>query len=209
MGGVTRRLLLAVTAAMPPGRRGWGEAMIAELSYTKSRRDQAQLLLGAVRTAVLPPPGLGDCARSVRRASLVAVTAWIPLAVALYLANVVFRSPDNNAFGDLGLRLYLAIILMAAGAAARRAVPGRVPPIVAGIAAGLVLTALGLGTFAVIGGLGGHLNASVSATAPGVALLLAFAGAVLASLGAVIDQEIRAAWAHWRRVFPARSADRW
>jgi hypothetical protein len=206
MGGVTRRLLLAVTAAMPPRRRGWGEAMIAELSYTNSRRDQAQLLLGAVRLAMVPPPGLDGCARSVRRASLVAITAWIPLAAALYLANVVFPSAGDNAFGDLGLRLYVAVSLMAAGAAARRTVPGTIPPIVAGIAAGLVLAALGIGTFAVIGNLGGHLSATLIGTAPGVALLLAVSGAILAPLGAIVDQEIRVTWAHLRRA--ARSAGR-
>jgi hypothetical protein len=207
MGGVIRRLLRALTVAMPPSRRGWGEAMIAELSHTNSRRDRAQLVLGAVRVAMLPPPGLGGYARSARRASLVAVTAWIPLAAALYLTNVVFPSANDNAFGDLGLRLYLVITLMAAGAAARRTMPGRVPPVVAGVAAGLVLAALGIGTFAVIGNLGGHLNATLTGTAPGVAFLLAVSGAILAPLGAVIDQEIRAAWAHWRRA--ARSAGRW
>jgi hypothetical protein len=209
MSGVTRRLLLAVTVVMPRSRRGWGEALIAELSYTTSGRDQAQLLLGAVRTAVLPPPALDGCVLSARRAALVAATAWIPLAAALYLTNIVFPSAGDTAFGALGLRAYLVITLMAAGAAARRAVQGRVPPVVAGITAGLVLATLGIGTFAVIGHLGGgHRNATLMAAAPGVALLLASAGALLAPLGAIIDQEARAAWAHWRRVLPARSAGR-
>ena len=207
MGGVIRRLLRAVTMAMPPSRRSWGEAMIAELSYAKSRRDRAQFVLSAVRVAMLPPTGLKDYARSARRASLVAVTAWIPLAAALYLANVVFPSADDNAFGDLGLRLYLVITLMVAGAAARRTMPGRVPPIAAGVAAGLVLAALGVGTFAVIGNPGGHLNATLRATAPGVAVLLAASGAILAPLGAVLDQEIRVAWMRWRRA--ARLPGRW
>jgi hypothetical protein len=100
--------------------------------------------------------------------------------------------------------LYVAVTLMAAGAAARRTVPGRVPPIVAGIAAGLVLAALGIGTFAVIGNLGGHLSATLMGTAPGVALLLAVSGAILAPLGAIVDQEILVTWAHLRRA--ARSA---
>lgn len=206
MGGVLRRLLRAATVAMPPSRRSWGEAMLAELSYTNSRRDRVQLVLSAVRVAMLPPPGLDGYARSVRRACLVAVTAWIPLAAALYLANVVFSSADDNAFGDLGLRLYVVITLMAAGAAARRTMPGRVPPVLAGVAAGLVLATLGIGTFAVIGSLGGHLNATLRGTAPGVALLLAVSGAILAPFGAIVDQEIRATWAHWRRT--ARLAGR-
>ena len=80
------------------------------------------------------------------------------------------------------------------------AVRERSPPIVAGIAAGLVLATLGIGTFAVIDNLGGHHNATLTGTAPGVALQLALSGAILASLGAITDREIRATRAHWRRV---------
>jgi len=46
----------------------------------------------------------------------------------------------------------------------------------------------------------GYLNATLLAAVPGVALLLAVAGAFLAPLGAIVDEEIGATKAHWRRV---------
>jgi hypothetical protein len=44
MSGPAPRLLAALTAVMPPGRRGFGQAMMAELTYTRSRPDRAHML---------------------------------------------------------------------------------------------------------------------------------------------------------------------
>jgi hypothetical protein len=217
MGGLARRLLAAVTAVMPSGRRDWGRAMVAELDYAHSRRDQARLVLGAVRVALLPPPGLAGYGRAVGRASLIAAVACVPLATVLYLSNVVFPSPEDSTSGVLAGDLYLIVTLMAAGAAAGRAAPRPGGPLVAGMAAGLIIALLSMGTFAVIdnaflavvmhqqGKIDGfrssgmhsmraYINASLEAAAPGVAVILALAGAFLGSLGAIADRDIGLAW---------------
>jgi hypothetical protein len=106
---------------------------------------------------------------------------------------------------------------MVAGAVARRACAGRGAPIVAGIGAGLVIAVLGMATFAVIdnaflsvvshqqakidgfrtsgmASMRDYVNASLEATAPGVALVLAVAGAFLGSLGSIAGEELGLAW---------------
>jgi len=98
---------------------------------------------------------------------------------------------------------YLLLALMTAGAVARRASPRPGAPVIAGLAAGLVLAVLGMATFAVIdnaflaivshqqGKIDGFrdsgmtsmrawINADLEATAPGVAIILTIAGAFLA-----------------------------
>lgn len=215
MDGMARRVLAAITAVMPPSRRPWGQAMLAELGHPHSAGQAALLVLGAVRVALLPPPGLAPYGRAVGRAALLVAAAWVPLATGLFLSNVVFPSGGDSALGDLAMDLYVVITLMAAGAVARRAAGGAGHSLVAGLTAGLILAALGMGTFAAIdnvflsvvshqpGKMAGfqasglssvrtYINDNLEATAPGVALLLSPLGACLGYLGAKADQAIAA-----------------
>lgn len=212
MDGMARRLLVAITAVMPRSRRTWGEAMLAELGYPHSCRQAARLVLGAVRVAALPPPALAPYGRAAGRAAVVAVAAWVPLATGLFLSNVVFPGGDSSV-GDLAMALYVAMTLMAAGAVAGRAAGGAGQSFVAGLTAGLILAALGMGTFAAIdnvflsvvshqpakvagfqaSGLSSvrtYINDNLEAAAPGVALVLSLLGACLGYLGAAADQAI-------------------
>jgi hypothetical protein len=221
MSGPAHRLLAAVTAMMPPGRRAWGRALLAELDYTGSRRGRARLVLGAVRVALVPPPGLAGYGRAAGRAALVAFIAWIPPGAGVFLTNVVFPSQRDNGIGDAALLLYVIITLMAAGAAVRHTVTDAGHPVVAGMVAGLVIAALGMGTFAVIDNaflsvighqqanidgfrlsgapsMRAYVNGTLEATAPGVALLLVLAGAFLGLLGAKLDRELSIARARRR-----------
>jgi hypothetical protein len=221
MPGLTGRVLAAVTAVMPGSRRGWGEAMMAELSYTCSRRGRARLVLGAVRVALLPSPSLADYGRAAGRAALVAFIAWIPLGAGVYLTSVVFPSQQDNAFASVALDLYVMITLMVAGAAVRRTVTDVRRTIVAGMVAGLVLAALGMASFAVIDNaflsvishqqdsvqgfrlsgapsMRSYVNGTLEATAPNLALVLVLAGAFLGALGSKIDREISVARARRR-----------
>jgi hypothetical protein len=216
MDGMAGRVLAAIIAAMPPSRRTWGEAMLAELSYPHSRGQAARLVLGAVRVALLPPAGLAPFGRAVGRAALLAVAAWVPLAAGLFLSNVVFPAGGDSTVGDLAMDLYIVITLMAAGAVARRAAGGVGHSLVAGLTAGLILAALGMGTFTAIdnvflsvvshqpGKMAGfqasglssvrtYINDSLEATAPGVALVLSVLGACLGYLGAQADRAMGAA----------------
>jgi hypothetical protein len=221
MGSVARRLLVALTAVMPASRRVWGEAMLAELDQIHSARDQARLVLGAARIALLPPAVPAGYGQAIGHAAITAVVAWIPLGVVLYLSNVVFPASEDNTLGVITIDLYLVIVLMAAGAAAWRASAGTGAPIIAGMVAGLIIGALVMGTFAVIdnvflaivshqqGKIDGlrasgmtsmraYINASLEATAPGVSLILAFGGAFLAALGASAARDVTTAWARIR-----------
>ncbi len=224
MGGAARLLLNMLTALMPSSRRAFGQAMIAELDYVLSRRGRARLVLGAVRVALLPPPALAGYGRAAGRAALVAVVGWIPLGIGLYLANVVFPARQDSSLGVLTMDAYLIVMLMTAGAVARRVAGGIGPRIVAGLVAGLVIAVLGMATFAVIdnaflpivmqqtakidgfraSGLTSmrtYNNRSLDATAPGLALFLAVLGAILGSLGARADRAIVVSRAR-RRVIP-------
>lgn len=211
--GMARRLLTMATAAMPPSRRYWGKALSAELAYARSRGEQARLVLGATRVALLPPPGVADYGRAASRSAGLAAIVYVPLGLGLYLTNVVFASPQDSTAGVLGMDIYLLVALMAAGALARRASARPGAPVIAGIAAGLVLAVLGMATFAVIdnaflsivshqqGKIDGfrdsgmtsmraYINGGLVATAPGVAIILTAAGAVLAPIGAALAREL-------------------
>jgi len=218
-----RRLLAMATAAMPPSRRDWGRAISAELAYARSRREQARLVLGAVRVALVPPPGVADYARDAARSAALAATVYVPLGLGLYLGNVVFPSPEDRLVGDLALDTYLLAVLLVAGALARRASARPAAPVIAGMAAGLVLAVLGMATFAVIdnaflsvvshqqGMIDGfresgmtsmraYINGHLEATAPGVALFGTIAGAFIAPLGAALAPEATIAWSRLRHL---------
>lgn len=168
--------------------------------------------------------GLAGYGRATGRACVVAVICWIPLGAALYLANVAFPAPRDNAFAVLSMDGYLIVALMAAGAAARRAAARPGAPVIGGVAAGLLIAVLGMATFAVIDNvflsvvshqqakidgfrasgmtsMRAYVNASLEATAPGVAIVLALGGALLGALGALgasIEREISIAQARRR-----------
>jgi hypothetical protein len=214
---IARHLLALATAAMPPSRRDWGMAMSAELDYARSRGERARLVLGAVRIAVVPLPGDAGYGRTAARAAALAVIAYVPLGLADYASNVVFPSSQDSTAGVLAGGAYLLVALMGAGALARYAQRGLAAPVLAGMAAGLVFAVLGMATFTVIdnaflpavmhqqnnvdgfraSGLTSaraYVNGQLKATAPGVAVLLAVMGAVLAPLGAILAQEADLAW---------------
>jgi hypothetical protein len=212
-GKAAARLLAVMTAAMPPGRRDWGRAMMGELEHVRSSRERARLVLGAARVALLPPPGLAGYGLAAGRACLVAAVASIPLSTGLYLSNVVFPRPEDSTLGVLSMDAYVVLTLMAAGAAARRASSRPGAAILAGAAAGLIVAALGMATFAVIDNaflpvvshqvakvdgfrasgltsMRAYINTSLEATAPVVAVILALGGAFFGALGASADREI-------------------
>jgi hypothetical protein len=221
--GVARRLLAMATAAMPPSRRDWGRALSAELAYARSRGEQARLVLGAARVALLPPPGAADYGRSASRSAALAAIAYLPLGLGLYLANVAFPSPQDSTAGVLAMDAYLLATLMAAGALARRASAWPAGPVIAGMAAGLALAVLGMATFAVIdnaflpivshqqGIIDGfrqsgmtsmrtYINGHLEATAPGVAITLTITGAIFAPIGAALAQQATIARSHLRHL---------
>jgi hypothetical protein len=219
---VARRLLVLATAAMPPPRRDWGRAMSAELACARSRGERARLVLGAVRVALLPPPGDAGYGRTVARAAALAVIAYVPVGLADYASNVVFPSSQDSTAGVLAGIAYLLAALMGAGALARYARPGLAAPVLAGLAAGLVFAVLAMATFTVIDNaflpavmhqqnnidgfrasgltsMRAYVNGQLRATVLGVAVLLAVMGAVLAPLGALLAQEADLAWRRRRR----------
>jgi len=221
-GGMTRWLMALATAAMPPSRRAWGRAMSAELAYARSRRERARLTLGAARVALLPPPGAADYRRAAGRSAALAVIAFVPLGLEVYLANAVFPALQDSTAGVLAMDAYLLVALVAAGALARRASASPGAPVIAGIAAGLVLAVLGMATFAAIdnaflpivshqqGNIDGfresgmtsmraYINSSLEATAPGVAIVLTIAGAIFGAIGAALAEEATSAWSRLRR----------
>jgi hypothetical protein len=220
--GITRWLVALATAAMPPSRRDWGRAMSAELAYARSRSERARLALGAARVALLPPPGVTDYRRAAGRSAALAVIAYVPLGVGLYLTNAVFPSPQDSTAGVLAMDAYLLVALMAAGALARRASARPGVPVIAGTAAGLVLAVLAMATFAAIdnaflsvvshqqGKIDGfresgmtsmraYINSNLEATAPGMAIVLTIAGAIFGAIGAALAQEATNTWSHLRR----------
>jgi hypothetical protein len=223
---IARRLLALATAAMPPSRRDWGRGMSAELAYARSPGERARLVLGAVRIALLPPPGDAGYGQTAARAAGLAAIAYVPVGLADYASNVVFPSSQDSTPWVLVGDAYLLAALMAAGALARYARPGLAAPVLAGMAAGLVFAVLGMATFTVIdnaflpivmhqqGNIDGfrgsgmtsaraYLNGQLKATVLGVTILLAVMGAVLAPLGAVVAQEADLAW-HRRRLSGGR-----
>jgi hypothetical protein len=218
---VARCLLALATAAMPRCRRDWGLAMSAELACARSRAERARLVAGAVRIALLPPPGDAGYGRTAARAAVLAVIAWVPLGLADYASDVVFPSSQDSTAGVLAGNAYLLAALMGAGALARYARPGLAAPVLAGLAAGLVFAVLGMATFTVIdnaflpavmhqqGSIDGfrgsgmtsaraYVNGQLEAAVLGVAVLMAVMGAVLAPLGAILAQEADLAWCRRR-----------
>ena len=125
----------------------------------------------------------------------------------------MFPSAQDSLPGVLAMDLCLIATLMAAGAAARRVRARTGGPLVAGMVAGLIIAVLGMGTFAVIDNaflsvvmhqqnkidgfrasgmrsMRVYINASLEATAPGAAVILVLAGALLGSLGAVAGRDL-------------------
>ena len=125
---IARRLLALATAAMPPSRHDWGMAMSAELTYARSRGERARPVVGAVRIALLPPPGDAGYGQTAARAAALAVIAYVPLGLADYASNVVFPSWQDSNAGVLAGGAYLFAPLMGAGALARYARRGSPRP---------------------------------------------------------------------------------
>src|SRR5579863_3370386 len=117
--GWAARLVAVATAAMPASRRDWGKALSVELAHATSRRDQARLVLAAVRIALLRP-GLADYGRAASGAAALAAIAYIPLGLVLYLTNVIFAYPNASSASAYAVDGYSLVALMAAGALARR-----------------------------------------------------------------------------------------
>jgi hypothetical protein len=221
--GIADRMITAATAVMPPGRRDWGRAIAAELEQASGRADRLRLVLAAARVALVPPRSLGGYGWAVSRSVSFAVIAYLPLGLGLYVTNVVIRSGRDTAAGVFTMDGYLLVTLVMAGALARRASRGPGAPIAAGVAAGVVLAVLGLATFAWLDNaffsvisqqpdkidgfrdsgmtsMRAYLNRDLEATAPGVTVILALAGAVFAPIGAAISANAAEAWPRLRRV---------
>lgn len=173
--------------AAPVSRRDWQKAIRAELAYAPSARDRAFLMLGAVRVALLPPPGLTRALEGSGRATSFATAAtamaWIPLGAALYLDNVVV--PTASPLSLLAIDAYVIAALLVAGVSAQRGCRSRggarpAALVIAGIAAGVVIAVLSVVLVGIIG-----LVATVSA--PGVLVFAPVFGAVLAPLGAALS----------------------
>jgi hypothetical protein len=187
---MARRLAGVATAAMPASRRDWGRAITAELEHASSRGDQARLVLAAARVALLPPSGPVGWSRVAVRSACLAAVAYLPLGIALYLVNAVFRVTRESTPGVLAMDAYLLVTLLAAGALARRASAKRLLAVLAGIAAGLVIGALELATWALIG----------KAAPLGILIAYSVAGATFAPIGAALSREFTQAWSHARRI---------
>jgi hypothetical protein len=185
----------AARQVAPVSRRDWQKAIRAELAYAPSARDRAFLMLGAVRVALLPPPGLAraldGCRRATAFATAATAAAWIPLGAALYLNNVVFPAPTASkastasALSLLATDAYVIAALMVAGVAARRGCGPRggarpAALVIAGIAAGVVIAMLSVVLVGIL-----RLGATVSA--PGLLVFAPVLGAILAPLGAALS----------------------
>ena len=176
MAGVARRLVAAATLLMPPSHRDWGRAIAAELDHADSAGDRARLVAAAISVALVPSPGLAGYAQAAGWAARVAVIAYLPVGTWIYLANALFPPSQGSTLPHF----YLAAVMMAAGALARRAParPGRA--VLAGVSAGLVLGGLFLVTLAAWGD-PVDLGALV---APGLT------GAVFAPVGAALGRAV-------------------
>jgi hypothetical protein len=216
MAGTSRlllahRLVTAATALMPPSRRDWGRAISAELAGNASRAERARLALAAARIVVLTLPDssarLREYARAAGRSAVLALIASIPIGLALYLLKVVVPAAHVTVPASLGYG-YPLLVLLAAGARARKASARIGTPIVAGLTAGLVLAVLALATVAALDNaflavisqqpdniekfrasgmtsMRAYLNGHLESTTPVVIIILAIAGAVFGPLGPV------------------------
>jgi hypothetical protein len=157
-------------------------------------------------------------------------TVAVPLArrdwgrgMAAKLAYARSAARQDSTPGVLAMYGYVLAALMAAGALARRVSARPGTPVIAGLAAGLVIAVLAMATFAAIdnaflsvvmhqqGKLDGfrdsdmtsmraYTNSNLEATAPGMVLVWTVAGAVFASLGAALAREVAIARAQLPRL---------
>lgn len=213
---VAHRLVTAATGLMPPSRRDWGRAISTELACSTSRADRARLALAAVRIVLLTPPGfttgLREYARAAGRSAVLALIAYVPIGLVLYLFTVVFTSAQVAVPAVAGYG-YPLLVLLAAGARARRASARAGAPIVAGLAAGLVLAILAVATIAVMDNaflpvisqqqdtiekfrasgmtsMRAYLNRDLESTTPVVIIVVAIAGAAFGPLGPVLARAL-------------------
>jgi len=117
---VARRLVALATRLLPPERRDWGQAMLAELDQIKGRAARWRFALGCVRVALAPPrvaepPGLAV------RAAVVVGAAGVGLGI--------YRvSPATQVFAVLFAAMLAGCVWMALlrsrAAAASQAGPG-------------------------------------------------------------------------------------
>jgi uncharacterized membrane protein YgdD (TMEM256/DUF423 family) len=62
MKAVARIMLRAALALLPRDRRGWGDAILAELEETRGGVESLRWALGGVKVILLSPPGLARLA---------------------------------------------------------------------------------------------------------------------------------------------------
>jgi hypothetical protein len=213
------------TAVMPPARRDWGRAIAAEVACAASRAERAKLVLAAARVALLPPPGfsgsLRDYGRAAGRSAVLAAIAYLPLGMGLYLSNVVFRHGQDTVPGVFAMDSYLLLVLLAAGALARRASASIGAPVIAGMVTGVVLAVGGIATFAVLdsaffsvishqqeqidnfrasgmASMHAYFNSQLESTALDMTIVGAVAGAFFSPIGAALVANVAGAWS--RRV---------
>ena len=219
-------LVAAATALMPPSRRDWGRAISAELECCTSNADRARLVLAAVRIGLLTPPGLPtglrEYARAAGRSALLALVAFAPIGLAVYLFSVALPSAQVAVPAVVGYG-YPLLVLLAAGARARRSSARAGAPVVAGLAAGLVLAILVVAAIAVVDNvffsvishqsdtiekfrasgmtsMRAYLNRDLESTAPVFVIILAIAGAAFGPIGPVLARALTPA----RAESPAR-----
>lgn len=221
--GILRLLLAMATAVMPSYRREWGRAISAELDYARSRHERARLVLGAARVALLPPRWVADYWPAASRSAVLAVIAFVPLGLGLYLSNVVFPSAQDRVGGVMAMDLYLWAALLTAGLLARRVSARRGAHVIAGMAAGFILGSLAMAAFAAIDNaflpvvmhqqaklqgfqesgltsMRAYINGDLAATAPGVAIVMTVMGAIFAPVGAAMAPQASDAWSYLRRI---------
>jgi hypothetical protein len=222
---LAHRLVTAATALMPSSRRDWGLAISAELAGSASRAERTRLALAAARIVVLIPLGLSaglrDYARAAGRSAVLALIAYLPIGLAIYLFSVVLPAARVTVPAVLHYG-YPLLVLLIAGARARRASTRSGTPVVAGLTAGLVLAVLAVGTVAAMDhaflavisqqpdnmaklrasgltSMRAYLNGHLEAVAPVVIIILVMAGAIFGSLGPVFARILTPATAAGRR----------
>jgi hypothetical protein len=206
------RLVTAATAMMPAPRRDWGRAISAELASSTSRAERTRLVLAAMRIVVLAPPrlsaGLREYARAAGHAAVLALIAYVPIGLVLYLFTMVLPSAQVVIPGVLSYG-YPLLVLLTAGARARRASATIGAPVIAGLTAGVMMAVLAVATVAVMdnaffsivsqqpdtvekfrasgmASMHSYLNGGLESAAPVVIIVLAIAGAVFGPLGPVL-----------------------
>lgn len=218
---LAQRFVMAATALMPASRRDWGRALTAELACATFPAERARLVLAAARIVLLTPPGffagLREHARAAGRSAVLALIAYIPIGLVLYLLTAVFPAAQVAIPAVFGYGYPLAVLLTA-GARTRRASARTTTPIAAGLAAGLVLAVLTIATVAVLDNaflsvisqqpdtvekfrasgmtsMRAYLNRDVESAIPFVIIPLTIAGAVFAPLGAALARVLARATA--------------